>query len=482
MEEAAVRRLLLARACEEADPGGSFVSQSARDRAARAAHEAFGREPTDSAEDAERYLSLRAEHLLGETVREHPALTALANTGAWVPPVWCFGALGVALGFGLDALGTARGINLLAFPLLGILLWNVVVIVVQGLSAALGRSAGGMPPWILRVWHAIRQRAVRTVSAGDAGFGVRASARFGALWLAAARALEMARVRLRLHVGATCFALGVVLAMYVGGFAFEYAATWESTFLDAPGVHRFLGFVLGPASILLGLPIPDVAGIAQLRAPGSGDAAPWIHRWALTALLFVGVPRLALVAYEASRVGRLAGRLGVDLGAAPYARQLSAFRGEGEDVRVLPYSVELRPVAAARLHELLHELFGSRADFAFEAPLAYGDEPPPLGERSPRATVVVFHLAQSPEREVHGVFIEELRAQLPDSDGNLLLILDESRYREVASPERADERRRAWDRVLADVGVRAVPFGPEVAAPDLLEGARAVLGPKARRA
>ena len=482
MEEAAVRRLLLARACEEADPGGSFVSQSARDRAARAAREAFRREPTDSAEDAERYLLLRAEHLLGETVRAHPGLASVANMGAWAPPVWSFGILGVALGFGLDSLGTARGINLLAFPLLGILLWNFVVIVGQGFSSALGRSAGAVPPGILRAWHAFRQRAVSAVSAGDTGFALRASAGFGALWLVVAQDLEMARIRLRLHVGAACFALGVVLAMYVGGFAFEYAATWESTFLDAPGVRRFLGFVLGPASTLLGLPIPDVAGIAQLRAPGSGDAAPWIHRWALTALLFVGVPRLALVAYEASRVRSLVGRLGVDLGAAPYARQLSAFRGEGADVRVLPYSVELRPVAATRLHELLHELFGSRADFAFEAPLSYGDEPPALGDRSPRATVVVFHLAQSPEREVHGVFIEELRAQLSDSDEDLLLILDESRYREVASPERADERRRAWDRVLADVGVRAVPFGPEVASPDLLEAARAVLGEKEKRA
>jgi hypothetical protein len=479
MHEGTMRRLLLARACEEVDPAGSFVTHAARTRAARAAREAFGvgGEVEASREEAERYLALRADHLLREAESAHPALARAEWLAASMPPVWLVAGVGLALGFALDQLGTARHVNLLSFPLLGVIAWNVGVIGVQAAAAVLGRGTGvPRPAAALRGWQGLRLRFAGLLGGGDAGFATRAIGRFAALWAGTAGALEAARVRTRLHVGAACLALGIVAGMYVAGFAFAYRATWESTFLDAAQVQRFLGVALGPASSLLGLPLPDVAGMAALRAPGSGDAAAWIHRWALTALLFVGLPRLALASWEALRARRLRADLGVDLDAAPFARLLAAFRGEGADVRVLPYSVELKAAAATRLQELLHDLFGSRADFAFEGPLEYGDAPPAWGARAPRATVVVFHLAQSPEREVHGVFVEEVQAQVPDGvSSGLLCVLDETRYREVAPPERVDERRRAWGRVFADVGVRAVSLAADTDAPELLEAARLAL-------
>ena len=484
MNEAAVRRLLLARACEEVDPAGAFVTHGARARAGRSAREAVGGDVSESPADVERYLVTRAEHLLAEARTQHPALARAESLAGWMPPVWAVALLGVALGLGLDALGTTRHINLLSFPLLGILLWNVGVIAVHGAAAIPGRAAAvPRSASAVRAWRALKLRLAGLTGKGDSGFAGRALGRFAALWADSAGPLEVARVRTRLHVGAACFALGVVAGMYVAGFAFAYSATWESTFLEPPQVRRFLGVVLGPASSLLDLPLPGVAEIAALRSPGSGDAAPWLHRWALTALLFVGVPRVALALREAARVRRFEEGIGIDPGDAFFVRLLAAFRGGGADVRVLPYSVELKPAAATRLHELLRELFGSRADFAFEAPLAYGDEPPGPGDRAPRATVVVFHLAQSPEREVHGVFVEEVRGQVPaGSASDLLLVLDETRYRDVALPERVDERRRAWDRVLADVGARAVGLAPDADPAALLEAAREALGvrPEAR--
>ena len=477
MRESELRRLLLARACEEVDPAGRFVPHAARGRAGRAARAALGADPaSDTA--AARYLATRAERLLAEAAREHPALAGAERVAGVRVPVWAVAAAGFALGLALDALGRERAISLLAFPLLGVMLWNVAVLVGMAVGAVSGRAPAAPAAWV-RLAETVRLRTVGR-GAGDRAFVARAALRFAELWRDAAGALDAARARARLHVGAACCALGVVAGMYVAGFAFEYRATWESTFLGPEGVHRFLSVVLGPASALLRLPLPDVAGIAALEAPGAGAAAPWIHRWAVTALLVVVVPRVLLAAraFAAARAGALG--LAPDLAAPAFARVLAEFRGEGADVRVLPYSVELGPDAATRLHELLRELFGSRARFGFEPPLAYGDEPPPaVGE--PEAIVLLFLLAQSPEREVHGVFVEELRQANAERPVPLLVLLDETRYRETASPERVEERLRAWRRVLADVGVDPVSLFGDAAPDRLLEDARARLG-AARRA
>ncbi len=230
------------------------------------------------------------------------------------------------------------------------------------------------------------------------------------------------------------------------------------------------------ASQLLGDPIPPVSVIADLRAPGSGEAAPWIHRWALTALLFVVLPRALLFTSARLRAARMARELGPDL-QSPYAvRLLAARRGEGFAVRILPYSTELSPQISERLRELAHTLFGNRALASIEAPVAYGAEPSPKAGRG--ATVVVFNLAQSPEQEVHGRFLEGLlRSSAGEESPVVLVALDETRYREVASTERIDERFRAWSRVLSAEGIEAVRLASETDADALLEAARSALGP-----
>ena len=112
-----------------------------------------------------------------------------------------------------------------------------------------------------------------------------------------------------LHLAALAVALGALAGMYVSGIALEYRATWESTWLDARAVQRYLDALLGPAARVLGTPVPDVA---PLRGPaGEGPAAPWIHLWATTLVLAVVIPRAALALLEAAIAGRLARRLPV---------------------------------------------------------------------------------------------------------------------------------------------------------------------------
>ena len=83
------------------------------------------------------------------------------------------------------------------------------------------------------------------------------------------------------------------------------------------------------------------------------------------------------------------------------------------------------------------------------------------------ALLVLFGLAQSPESEVHGVFVEELLTRL-NHGSRMAVLVDGARYRERATDERRlDERHRAWDRVLREAGAPVVhadldlPLSPE---------------------
>jgi hypothetical protein len=251
--------------------------------------------------------------------------------------------------------------------------------------------------------------------------------------------------------------------MYLRGLAFEYRATLESTFLDARTVEVLLDAVLAPASRVSGVPIPDVAAV---RAPDSGDAAPWIHLWAWTALLFAILPRLALAWLDGARARRLARGLPLELDDAYHRRLLAPGAGAGERVEVAPYALELDARAGERLRGLLHELFGARAEVLVRPACDYGAEHADLAPSSDAsALVAVFALAQTPELEVHARLLEELRAGLRP-DQRLLVVVDSSGYAarlgaDETARARLDERRRAWDRAAREA--RVVPLHLELA-------------------
>ena len=133
-------------------------------------------------------------------------------------------------------------------------------------------------------------------------------------------------------------------------------------------------------------------------------------------------------------------------------------------VAVLPYSHSPSPRAIDALLELLHELFGSRAYLELGAPVAYGGELPE-GRLGDAARVAIFNLAQPPEQEVHGAFLEALAR--PGADGArapLLVLLDEESYRArlgADGSERLAQRRRAWERLAREAGLRVAPLRPE---------------------
>lgn len=265
-----------------------------------------------------------------------------------------------------------------------------------------------------------------------------------------------------LHVAAAALAAGVIAGLYVRGLAFEYRATWQSTFLDAPAVHAIARAAYAPGALLLRMPVPDAAAVAAIRAPSSANAAQWIHLMAATVSAIVILPRL-LLALGARLIERhRAANFVVPLEDPYFRRLLRGFHGGAARVRVIPYSHAPDTAAIAGLESIVARVFGGGAAMTVTAPVAYGDdvEPPDGGDT---ALVALFNASATPEREVHGAFLEALAAR----GASPVALVDASAWAAhwAGEPARLDARRAAWQRLGDDAGVHMV-FA-ELAAPDV---------------
>lgn len=498
---AVAQDVALVMAVEEVDRRGQHLPHDARRRATEAARQAAGAAGETARAGGARetaWLGARAETLVpqiwssrssaAETVLS-PRLLAVTDPGR--------GILGLAVVAGLviglltNALGPSRQIHVLALPLLGILLWNIVmfglIILRWLLRGPVGgpRWAPGQVPGLVRrlrglaerdIRQAIRRQAIRRQTsdrkpadavadpehANGAGAIV---ARYLETWTRASMPLAAARVGRALHAGSLALTVGVVAGMYLRGLGFAYQATWESTFLSPSTVQGLLDTILAPAAALSGIAVPSVAGLALPdggTAGAASSAAPWIHLWAMTAAWAVGLPRLLLLAGAAWQCRARRRRVSLELPADYQRRLLSAADPAARRIDVLVYSYQASAAVTARLKALLADVFGSRSEVRLRS-VAYGEPPisqspvlgPAASDRSVRCRLALFSLAQTPEAEVHGQVVAELASSLGDGQA-LLVMVDASAYRKrlgKGGEARIMDRQGAWDRVLREPGV-----------------------------
>ena len=490
------RDVCLIEAFETVDRTGVLIPRASRLQAtteARAAGEAR----------VEQWLPVRAR-----TLRSALASATVPSLGTilrWTQPgrglMLPVVLLAVVIGLLTNALGPSRQIHILALPLLGIIIWNLAALAL--LAARRWLPSPPRVPWLLDLlqrsgrWATRRTLAVAERRAEPEGgepdgapdetaLTTRALQRFSTAWATASAPLAVARIRRLLHVGSLALTVGVVAGMYLRGVAFDYRATWESTFLSPAIVQTALEVILGPAAAILGTPVPAVSALRDVPGP----AAPWIHLWALTALLLVGVPRAVLILIETARVARRRRHIALPVAAGYRRRMLAAVDPSRRRVDIVPYSYQPSSQGIDKLKRLLHDLFGPRATIRVRASLAYGDEP--STEPEPDAAdcrIVLFTLAQTPEREVHGELLTTLRDATVDGR-TLLALIDGGVHRRrlgaAADDERLVGRRTAWDHVAHEA--RLTPYhvdleqGFDQAAPDQLlalawpEGSLGALG------
>ncbi len=480
MNEASARDVTLLQAFETAQPASSSWSADDRAWADRVALEAVG-----SGVAADDFIVQRAHHALQRLApRERLAARWLAQ------PVWqqrwigIVALLGLVVGVAADSLGGAFGasqrINLLAPPLWGVLAWNAIVYLVLAGAALAGllRRAGSEPGPLVRATRSLL-RVRRRLPRASAGGSASALRLFGKLWAQRGSALATWRTETVLHAGAAALAIGLIAGMYLRGLVFDYRAVWESTFLSNEVAHSLVGLVLGPASQLSGIALPDLNGFAALRAvhgdaKAGASAAPWIHLLALTLLLFVVLPRALLAFWSASRSSLRARRFPMPLDEPYFQRLVRLQRGGAAHLQVWPYAFTPSPQATLALRALLADAFGARVGLGVASTVAYGGEDETVLAVDPGTThgLVLFDLNATPEAETHGRFIERVAAALP-AGASIAVLIDEAAFRQRfgALAERIAQRQNAWRACCESLGLTAVFVDLDASASPAFEAA-----------
>ncbi len=474
MDESAALDTTAARAVETADRDRVLWTDADREWASRAAAAIVGERAS-----AEEFLGRRAQLVLERIGTRQPAVTRTVRGIRWRPWVGVVTVLGAfAFGVLIDRIGGGTSINLLAPPVFALVAWNLVVYVwLLVRPLVLRRGAAGPLRSLL-----IRLAAVRGAgenSRADAATAARRTvlAALPREWARVAAPLYGARAARVLHLAAAATALGVIAGLYTRGLAFEYRASWESTFLGAEQVHALLSVTLAPGSWLTGIPVPDVAAIEAIRAPASENAAMWMHLMAGTVAVVVIIPRLVLALVAGLVERRRAKNVALPLDEPYYRRLVAGWVGEPTRVRVIPYSYTLTPEARAGLEAILARAYGNAAA-TIDAPVGWGDDEwlspatDAAGTGSIDAVEIrlpLFSLTATPEDVAHGEFLDALRAGggRAAASGPTVVLVDESAFlaRWGDDAARREERRAVWRELVEAHG--GVPVFVDLADPDL---------------
>jgi len=481
MNESDARQVLLVRAVETAPAAEGAAAHWRDEDAAWAAAEA--RRQVGEHATPESFLAARAALVLQRLGERDAAWRrdAMRPARGTVVAVLLLGGLLLAAAIAGNVLGSERRINLLAPPILALLLWNLAVygVLAAGALRRRGRAKEGAvvapPPG--SVWAGLVRRLATLLAAHSGAAPVAAvRARHVGTWALASAPLQSQRITAVMHSAAALLALAVVLSMYVFGLAFDFRAGWDSTWLDAPQVQRVLQVVFGPAAALGGIELPDAEALAALRwADGSSGerAARWIHLYALTLAGVVIVPRVLLAALALRRAQRAAQQMHLPLDEPYFRRLLRESPAQAKPVAVLSYSYRLDNEAQAALEPALADALdpGALPHWVANLPLGAEDDlarllPADLGDN----VALLFPATATPERETHGAFVQAIGALQPPV--SFVVLVDESGLRDqfgagVDWLQRRSQRREAWQRMLQALSLPAphfVDLGERIAA------------------
>jgi hypothetical protein len=471
LDEDSARRLLLVRAVESEDVAESLLTREDRHYATGAALAQApvpdeGSESRRSPNADEAFLARRADYALSRLEPRYPAISRACRSAHWPGVInWLLPLAALLIGILSNEID-GRRLNIVAFPLIGMIAWNLATYLV--LFAGLLRRlvpGGRHPARPNRLARLVEQVAVRVRGEpGGQSLG-RALRRFAADWLHFSSALNYSRASRTLHVSAASLAAGMLIGMYWRALGIEYRAGWESTYFNAATLHGLLSVVLGPASALTGIGLPGPAELEALRWRSGGgggvNAGPWIHLYATTALLFIIGPRLLLAAWHAVRAARLRRRFPIPGTEDFYVRRLlRSAGGGGSVVRVIPYSFHPPERSQRQLQRLLADVLGEKTRVTMDPSIAYGDEDEWLAGADLAASgadhlVVLFNLSATPEAENHGALLAGIQRHLLGSRGGagLTVLLDETAYRQRLAGQsgadaRLETRRNAWETML----------------------------------
>jgi hypothetical protein len=456
MNEQVARDAVLVRAIETADTGREILSDDDRMYASRSARELAQWQAADSKSPVtlDHFLQQRSEQILKRLAERIPAFSSFLRRRPLLPTLMAvLPVLGLLAGAGLDRIADPHRVDLLSAPLLLIIGWNLLVYLILLIWSLIpSKNTGRAGP-----------RLLQRLSVGKASLprklpGVLAAAlvQFMHEWSQLSAPLSRVRLARALHLAAACFALGAILSLYARGLLTQYAAGWESTFLDARQVHAILSVLFAPALMLFpvdGFSVADIEALRFTGTPSSAGGARWVHLYAATLCIFVVMPRLLFGAFAHWRTRRLERRFPLDLG-SPYFLALASHLGTGGPaiLRVFPYSFTVDPERDKGLAALAQAALGDHARLMLRPASPYGEEPHEvlrdemLADPDVAVNAALFNLAATPEKENQGAFLDFLMRQCPRG---VAVLVDESAFVERSAGQpgadaRLEERKALW--------------------------------------
>lgn len=340
MRQRALQTVLLVHAIEQTDPAGDALSLDDRAHASGEAADglplpAAGQGPAQINGDSERFRARRAEALLARLRVRSPGvdrvLAAAAGPTGLDRVILLLGfALGVVIAF-----ADGSRIDVFAYPLIGLVLWNLIVYIIlivrafnfprQSARPTGGAAAGGaaavrrdgfLRRWLARLYaNRVRARldALTTHSVGFNAPLVPGLRRFAADWCEVGQPLFRERARRLLHLAAVLAAVGLMAGYDLRGWVLRQAAGWSTTVFGPGSAHAALVTLYGFASAISGVPIPQAHDLQALawtsRTTGGGPAGQWLYLIDWTALLYIVLPRLIAAIVTTLSLWRRSARL-----------------------------------------------------------------------------------------------------------------------------------------------------------------------------
>jgi hypothetical protein len=260
----------------------------------------------------------RAQALLMPLRENAPFLVNLTQTltdfNTTILTILC--TISLLLGFGLHSLGEDRYFHILSPVLIGILIWNLMSIALllwgRYTPSALSSSSSDVRDhstyedvtsrqawrsatlWLQNKWYRFILKASPNTPLQMAILRVYLQKSF-----IFTQTQITAELRRCLHLMSVAFLLGALGSAYWDGLIHQYVASAESTFLNRTQVEDLLSILFWPSTIM-GYGAVSLADftIDPQHKILVGTAAPWIHRYTISLLVWIAVPRLILIMLE----------------------------------------------------------------------------------------------------------------------------------------------------------------------------------------
>lgn len=272
--------------------------------------------------ESERFLARRADALLARLRVRSPGVDRILAAAAGPTGLdRSLLVLAFLLGLALAFADGARRIDIFAYPLIGLVLWNLIVYIIlivrtfhapghaaqsattaAARDARVGQSDGFFRRWLVRAYANRVRTRIDGLITHSIGFnaplapGLR---RFATDWWEIGRPLFRDRARRLLHLAAILAAAGLMVGYGVRGWLLRQLAGWGTSVFGPASAHTALVTLYGAGSAASGVAIPSAHDLQALawtgQTTGGGSAGEWLYLIGWTALLYIVLPRLIAI-------------------------------------------------------------------------------------------------------------------------------------------------------------------------------------------